>query len=306
MIIGKLAKEIKNKSCPICVGLDTRLEYLPEEAVKNHASGTLSGACEAIYDFNRQLIDELTDIIPSVKIQNAYYEMYGLPGIEAYIKTIEYAHKAGLIVIADVKRGDIGSTSAAYASAHIGETPVVGGVPFGSDFMTVNPYFGTDGVRPFIKACEKNDKGLFVLVKTSNPTSAEIQDIKAEDNELIYEKVARLVMGWGETSIDPECGYNLVGAVVGATHKEQGIALRKMMRNTFFLIPGYGAQGAAAEDVAGMFDENGSGGIVNSSRGIICAWQKDETLSFRQAAKKATIAMKEDLNSAISAKISNS
>ena len=303
MIIGKLAKEIKNKSCPICVGLDTRLEYVPATVAKNHAADTLSGACDAIYDFNRQLIDELADIIPSVKIQNAYYEMYGLPGIESYIKTIDYAHKAGLIVIADVKRGDIGATSAAYAAAHIGETPVVGGEPFGSDFMTVNPYFGTDGVKPFIKECEKNDKGLFVLVKTSNPTSAEIQDIKAEDGELIYEKVARLVMGWGETNIDPECGYNLIGAVVGATHKEQGMALRRMMRNTFFLIPGYGAQGAAAADVAGMFDERGAGGIVNSSRGIICAWQKDETLTFRQAAKKATIAMKEDLKIALSNRI---
>jgi orotidine-5'-phosphate decarboxylase len=165
--------------------------------------------------------------------------------------------------------------------------------------MTVNPYFGTDGVKPFIDTCEKNDKGLFVLVKTSNPSSREIQDLKAEDGELIYEKVARLVIGWGETNIDPESGYNLIGAVVGATHKEQGIKLRKMMHHTFFLIPGYGAQGAQAKDVAGMFDANGAGGIVNSSRGIICAWKKDKTVSFRQAAKKATLAMKEDLNKSI-------
>ena len=299
MITGKLINEINKKRCPVCVGLDTRLEYLPHAVTKGHATDTLDGACGAIYDFNRQLIDGLAEIIPSVKIQNAYYEMYGVKGVETYKKTIDYAKQAGLIVIADVKRGDIGATSEAYAHAHIGQTPIVGGVPFGADFMTVNPYFGTDGVKPFIDTCEKNDKGLFVLVKTSNPTSCEIQDLKAEDGGLIYEKVARLVIGWGETSIDPESGYSLIGAVVGATHKEEGIKLRGMMPSTFFLIPGYGAQGAAAEDVAGMFDTNGNGGIVNSSRAILCAWKKDETISFGQAAKNAVIAMKDDLNNAL-------
>ncbi len=299
MITQKLINEINKKQCPICVGLDTRLEYLPEGLKSRYDSDTLDGACEAIYEFNRQLIDELCDIIPSVKIQNAYYEMYGIKGIEAYKKTIDYAKKAGLVVIADVKRGDIGSTSEAYALAHIGETPIVGGVPFGADFMTVNPYFGTDGVKPFIDTCVKNDKGLFILVKTSNPTSAEIQDLKTQDGDLIYEKVAKLVIGWGKDSVDEESGYNLIGAVVGATHKEEGIKLRAMMKNTFFLIPGYGAQGAAADDVAGMFDENGNGGIVNSSRGIICAWKKETTMSFTAAAKKAVLAMKDDLNISI-------
>ncbi len=299
MIINRLVKEITEKESPICVGLDTRLEYLPQELLSKYNVSILKGACEAIYDFNRQLIDELCDIIPSVKIQNAYYEMYGLEGIEIYKKTIDYAKQAGLVVIADVKRGDIGSTSEAYAHAHIGETPSVGGTPFGSDFMTVNPYFGTDGVKPFIKTCEEMDKGMFVLVKTSNPSSSEIQDIKAHDGELIYEKVAKLVIDWGKTSIDKDCGYNLIGAVVGATHKEEGIKLRKMMKNTFFLIPGYGAQGASASDVAGMFDDNGIGGIVNSSRGIMCAWKNEKTLSFTEAARKVTLEMKEDLNKAI-------
>lgn len=299
MITSKLIKQINKKQCPICVGLDTRLEYLPDEFTNQYEFEILDGACDAIFDFNRQLIDELADIIPSVKIQNAYYEMYGIKGIETYKKTIDYAKSAGLVVIADVKRGDIGSTSEAYALAHIGETPIVGGTPFGVDFMTVNPYFGTDGLKPFIETCEKYDKGLFVLVKTSNPSSSEIQDIKAFDGELIYEKVAKLVIDWGKTSVDGEYGYNLIGAVVGATHKEEGVKLRKMMKNTFFLIPGYGAQGATASDVAGMFDSNGNGGIVNSSRGIICAWKNDKTLSFRAAAKKALLDMKDDLNNAI-------
>ncbi len=302
MITNRLIKEINKKESPICVGLDTRLEYLPKKLTGKYNVESLIGACEAIYDFNRQLIDEICDIVPSIKIQNAYYEMYGVEGIKIYKKTIDYAKEAGLVVIADVKRGDIGSTSEAYAMAHIGETPLIGGAPFDSDFMTVNPYFGTDGVAPFAKACNNYDKGLFVLVKTSNPSSCEIQDLKTEDGSLVYEKTAQLVIDWGKDSIDSEYGYNLIGAVVGATHKEEGIKLRKMMKNTFFLIPGYGAQGAAADDVAGMFDDNGNGGIVNSSRGIICAWKKDDTLSFAQAAKKATLAMKEDLNKAISRK----
>lgn len=299
MITKKLIDEINKKECPICVGLDTRLEYLPQEILSEHSDSSVAGACDAIFDFNRQLIDTLYDIIPSVKIQNAYYEMYGLKGIEAYKKTIDYAKQAGLIVIADVKRGDIGATSEAYALAHMGKTPIVGGTPFGVDFMTVNPYFGTDGVKPFVDTCIKEDKGLFILVKTSNPSSSEIQDLETKDGELIYEKVAKLVIDWGKSSIDNTCGYNLIGAVVGATHKEEGIKLRKMMKNTFFLIPGYGAQGAKASDVAGMFDANGNGGIVNSSRGILCAWKKDETISFTAAAKKAVIEMKEDLSTAI-------
>lgn len=300
MIISKLQNKIKEKECPICVGLDTRLEYLPEEVTKDHDITTIDGACDAILEFNKQLVDGLYDIIPSVKIQNAYYEMYGLEGIKVYKQTIDYAKSAGLITIADVKRGDIGSTSSAYAEAHIGTTPKIeSNQPFGVDFMTVNPYFGTDGVKPFIDVCKREDKGLFVLVKTSNPSSVEVQNLMQESGKLVYESVAELVINWGSDNIDSDCGYNLVGAVVGATHKEEGIKLRKMMKNTFFLIPGYGAQGATAEDVVGMFDTNGGGGIVNSSRGIICAWKKMPKKSFVEAARKAVIDMRDDINKAI-------
>jgi orotidine-5'-phosphate decarboxylase len=246
------------------------------------------------------MIEGLYDIITSVIIQNAYYEMYGIECIKIYKETIKYAKQHGLITIADVKRGDIGSTSSAYAEAHIGKTPMLeSNIPFGVDFMTVNPYFGTDGVKPFIDVCKREDKGLFILVKTSNPSSVEIQNLMQENGKLVYESVAELVMDWGSDNIDSGCGYNLVGAVVGATHKEEGVRLRRMMKNTFFLIPGYGAQGATADDVAGMFDENGGGGIVNSSRGFICAWKNMPEVSFVEAARKAVIDMRDDINKAI-------
>ncbi len=300
MIFNRLTKEIKNKQCPICVGLDTRIEYLPEDIKNLYAINTIDGICDAIFDFNRQLIDELYKIIPSVKIQNAYYEMYGIKGISVYKKTIDYAKKAGLIVIADVKRGDIGSTSFAYAQAHIGKTPALESFkPFDADIMTVNPYFGSDGIKPFIDVCKKQDKGLFILVKTSNPSSIEIQDLVLENGSFVYENAAELVIKWGIDTIDNECGYNAVGAVIGATHKMQGIKLRRLMKNTFFLIPGYGAQGASADDVAGMFDDNGAGSIVNSSRAVICAWKNMQDMHFTKAAKKAVIVMKDDINRAV-------
>ena len=291
MITDKLIDKIIQTGAPICAGLDTHLGIMPASYVKNTDENNLQECADKVFEYNRALIDILFDLLPSVKLQIAYYEKYGAPGIEAYAKTIEYAHKAGLIVIADVKRGDIGSTCTAYARAHLDSSV------FNADFMTVNPYFGTDGMQPFLDECKKNDKGLFVLVKTSNPSSAELQDLVTKSGDKVYEKCADLVIGWGN---DPgKYGYNSIGAVVGATHKEEGIALRKRMKNTFFLIPGYGAQGAGADDIAGMFDGRGLGGIINSSRGIIGAWKKAGTDDFARAAYDAAAKMKQDINTAL-------
>lgn len=291
MIIDKLIDKIQEKNAPICVGLDTHLGVIPDSFLDGVDKNDLSQCADKILEYNKILIDKLSSIIPSIKIQNAYYEKYGIAGITAYKETIEYAHKAGLIVIADVKRGDIGSTCTAYAEAHLRDTV------FNADFMTVNPYFGTDGMQPFLDECAAQDNGLFVLVKTSNPSSKQLQDLVTEDGKKVYEHCADLVVNWGGKI--GKHGYNSIGAVVGATHKEEGIALRKRMKNTFFLIPGYGAQGAGAKDIAGMFDENGIGGIVNSSRGIIGAWKKAQTDDFAQAAYDATTNMIEDISKAI-------
>lgn len=291
MIIDKLIDKIKETNAPICIGLDTHLGLMPDSFLQGIDKNDLSQCADKMLEFNKILIYKLSDIIPSIKIQNAYYEKYGIAGIKAYAKTIEYAHQAGLIVIADVKRGDIGSTCTAYAEAHLRDTV------FNADFMTVNPYFGTDGMQPFLNECKANDKGLFVLVKTSNPSSSELQDLVTEEGKKVYEYCADLVINWGGKV--GKHGYNSIGAVVGATHKEEGIALRKRMKNTFFLIPGYGAQGAGAEDIAGMFDQNGIGGIINSSRGIIGAWKKTNTDDFAQAAYDATVNMIEDIKTAL-------
>lgn len=291
MIIDKLIDKIQEKNAPICVGLDTHLGLIPDSFLDGTDKNDLTQCANKIYEYNKILIDKLSDIIPSIKIQNAYYEKYGIAGIQAYANTIEYAHQAGLVVIADVKRGDIGSTCTAYAEAHLRDTV------FNADFMTVNPYFGTDGMQPFLDECTANDKGLFVLVKTSNPSSSELQDLVTKDGQKVYEHCADLVINWGGNT--GKHGYNSIGAVVGATHKEEGIALRSRMKNTFFLIPGYGAQGAGAKDIAGMFDENGIGGIVNSSRGIIGAWKKAQTDDFAQAAYDAAVFMIEDIRTAL-------
>ena len=291
MITDKLIDKILKTKAPICAGLETHLGIMPVAFIKNIDESNLQKSADKIFEYNKILIDSLYELIPSVKLQIAYYEKYGIPGIEAYAKTVEYAHKAGLIVIADVKRGDIGSTCTAYAKAHLDNEI------FAADFMTVNPYFGTDGMQPFLDECNKSDKGLFVLVKTSNPSSIELQDLVTQSGDKVYEKCADLVIGWGD---EPgRYGYNSIGAVVGATHKEEGIALRKKMKNTFFLIPGYGAQGAGADDIAGMFDDNGIGGIINSSRGIIGAWKQAETDDFAKAAYDATAMMRRDINSSL-------
>ena len=255
-----------------------------------------------IEEFNFNLIDVLKDVIPAVKVQVAYYEMYGAQGMTAFANTLKYAKENGLFVIADIKRNDIGSTASAYSKAYIGKTALADGrkvTPFESDFITVNGYLGSDGILPFVADCKENDKGAFVLVKTSNPTSGELQDRNMDDGRTLYDNMATLVDGWGKELIG-KYGYSSIGGVVGATHKEQAAIIRKAHPNMFFLIPGYGAQGGKAEDLAVCF-ENGIGGIVNSSRGILCAYKKDayRGLDYKQAALKASIDMQKDITRCI-------
>ncbi|MBQ0059955.1 MAG: orotidine-5'-phosphate decarboxylase [Lachnospiraceae bacterium] len=301
-MIKRLAEEIKKKEAPIVVGLDPMLSYIPDDIVKKafaERGESLEGAAAAVLEFNKGLLDAVSDLIPAVKPQIAMYEQFGIPGLQAFKETVDYAHEKGLVVIGDVKRGDIGSTSAAYATAHLG-TVKVGGqelTPFGEDIATVNPYLGTDGIKPFLDVCNSHDKGIFVLVKTSNPSSGEFQD-RIIDGRPLYEWVAEKVNEWGALSMDGD--YSNVGAVVGATYPEMGAALRKIMPKAYILVPGYGAQGGRGKDLKGFFNEDGLGAIVNSSRGIIAAWKKDDYagMSYQDAARKAVLDMKEDLKEA--------
>ena len=298
-IMEKLAQRVRELKNPTVAGLDTRIEYLPERFVKEilpEGIRSLEDAAEAVYQYNVRLVDALHDIVPAVKVQVAYYEMYGAAGMVAFEKTMAYAHEKGMIVMADVKRNDIGATAACYANAYIGETAMPEGSrrAFAADFATINPYLGVDGVKPFTDACEEKDTGIFVLVKTSNPSSGQLQDMKFEDGRTLYEAVADLVEQWGEETRG-ESGYSAVGAVVGATYPQQGTALRARMPHAFFLVPGYGAQGATGADIAGCFDANGSGAIVNASRSILCAWKKCEGMAFDAAAREEAIRMREDL-----------
>lgn len=299
MIIDKLIDAIKRTDNPSVVGLDTCLDYLPEDMLAKVNS--LEDAAEQIFEFNKNIVDNIYDIVPAVKVQVAYYEMYGYQGMKAFKETVDYAKSKGMIVIADVKRNDIGSTAGCYSKAYLSGVQVGGKkiTAFDSDFITVNGYLGSDGILPFVKDCKENDKGLFILVKTSNPTSGELQDKKFENGNTLYEEMGDLVEKWGSELIG-KYGYSSVGAVVGATHKEQAQIIRKRNPHTFFLIPGYGAQGGKAEDLAVCF-ENGIGGIVNSSRGILCAYKKDkyQVLDYAKAARQASIDMRDDLNSAI-------
>ena len=301
--MDKLIEKIIEKDLnPTVVGLDPKLDYVPD-FIKNpcmeNAGGNLrKGAADALYEFNKVLIDSLYDIVPAVKPQSAYYEMYGIEGLMCLEKTISYAKEKGLYVILDVKRGDIGATAEAYSAAYIGETAYgdKNARSFMPDSITVNPYLGTDGLKPFVKDAKEYDKEIFVLVKTSNPSSGELQDLLV-DGMPIYEKTAAIVKTLGEDNIG-KYGYNKVGAVVGATYPEQLKSLRALMPNTLFLIPGYGAQGGKAEDCALAFDKNGLGGIVNSSRGIMCAYKKSDLpieefgLAARQEAENMKAALK--------------
>ena len=307
-MIDLLIKKIKETGNPTVVGLDPTLvmipNYLKKEMFEKYGK-TPKAVAEMFVEFNRLIIDATYDLIPAVKPQIAMYEKYGLDGLDAYIRTCDYARSKGLVVIGDIKRGDIGSTAEAYAG-HIDGCDIEGEHfdLWKEDYITINPYLGVDGIEPFLKVLRKDEKGIFVLVRTSNPSSGELQDKMMEDTYM-YNQVADLVSKWGEDTIG-EYGYSKVGAVVGATHPAQGVELRKRMPHTFFLVPGYGAQGGKGADLKGLFDENGVGCIVNSSRGIIAAYKKDALIAdvenvgpeFAEASRRAVIAMKEDLQNA--------
>ncbi len=301
--IDALIRGIRATGNPTVVGLDTALSHLPEDFLREHLppNAGLTEAAEAIYHYNTALVDALCDIVPAVKVQIAYYEMYGAAGLEVFARTLRYAASKGLSVIADAKRNDIGATAEAYATAFLGETAVGGRRlrAFDADFVTVTPYLGEDGVAPFVQACRAHGRGIFVLVKTSNPSSGQLQDLSVGDT-MIYERVGDLVAEWGSSLIGEE-GYSAVGAVVGATYPAQGTALRARLPRTFFLVPGYGAQGATGADLAGCFDARGEGAIVNASRSILCAWKKKPDMPFAQAAREEALRMREDIAAGLAA-----
>ena len=303
-MINKLVSKIKKMGAPVVVGLDPMLNYVPEFVQKKafeEYGETLEGAAEAIWQFNKAIVDQIYDIVPAVKPQIAMYEQFGVPGVAAYKKTVDYCKSKDLVVIGDVKRGDIGSTSAAYAVGHLGKVTVGSKkiAAFDEDFATVNPYLGTDGIKPFVDVCKEEKKGIFVLVKTSNPSSGEFQD-KLIDGKPLYELVGEHVAKWGEDCVG-SCGYSEVGAVVGATYPEMGKVLRNIMPKSYILVPGYGAQGGTADSLRPYFNEDGLGAIVNSSRGIICAYKQEKYASFGEknyadASRQAVIDMIEDIN----------
>ncbi len=299
MALDRLIEKIVEMQNPTVAGLDPKLAFIPdfikEEAYAKYGK-TLEGAAEALLVYNKALIDALCDIVPAVKPQAAYYEMYGWQGVKALVETIQYAKSKGMYVITDGKRNDIGTTMEAYATAHLGLTDIEGDSvsAFGADALTVNGYLGSDGINPVINVSKKMDTGMFVLVKTSNPSSGELQNLQLDNEETIYLHMGNLCEEWGKELMG-NYGYSGVGAVVGATYPEQLTELRKALPHTFFLVPGYGAQGGTADDIAGAFDSNGLGAIVNSSRGIMCAWQKEENCKpedFAQAARREAEKMK--------------
>jgi len=303
MSFDRLIKAIEQKRNPTVAGLDPTLDMIPEHIKApcfKQFGKTLQGAAEAVLQFNKALIDALCDIVPAVKPQCAYYELLGWQGIKALCETIEYAEQKGLFVITDGKRNDIGSTMAAYAAAHLGQTDINGSVqtPFGSDALTVNGYLGTDGIAPLLDICKTQDKGIFVLVKTSNPSSGELQD-KCIEGVPVYETMGNMCEVWGADNIG-EYGYSAVGAVVGATYPEQLAELRKKLAHTFFLVPGYGAQGGGTADIIGAFDKQGRGAVINSSRAIMCAYKKqNDPENFALHARNEAIRMRDEINSAI-------
>ncbi len=307
-MINKLVDKITKTHAPIVVGLDPMLNYVPEHVQKAafaEYGETLEGAAEAIWQFNKEIIDKTYDLIPAVKPQIAMYEQFGIPGMIAYEKTVSYAQEKDLVVIGDIKRGDIGSTSAAYAVGHLGKVKVGNNTfaGFHEDFATVNPYLGSDGVKPFIDVCKEEKKGLFILVKTSNPSSGEFQD-QLIDGKPLYELVGEKVAAWGEEHMGDK--YSYIGAVVGATYPEMGKVLRKVMPKSFILVPGYGAQGGQGKDLVHFFDEDGLGAIVNSSRGIIAAYKQEAYAkfgaeNFGDASRAAVEAMIADIDGALNA-----
>ena len=305
-MINKLVKKIEANKAPIVVGLDPKLEFIPEH-IKQKAFAekgeTLAGAAEAIWQFNKGIIDATHDLIPAVKPQIAMYEQFGVEGVIAFKKTVDYCKEKDLVIIGDIKRGDIGSTSEAYAIGHLGKVQVGSNriAPFDEDFVTVNPYLGSDGIDPFVKVCKEENKGIFVLVKTSNPSSGEFQD-RLIDGKPLYEIVGQKVDEWGSECMGDS--YSYVGAVVGATYPEIGKVLREIMPKAYILVPGYGAQGGKGSDLVHYFNKDGLGAIVNSSRGIIAAYkqpgyEKFGEEAYADASRQAVLAMKEDIMNAI-------
>ena len=305
-MINKLVDKIKKQNAPVVVGLDPMMKFVPkhlQDAAFKEYGETLEGAAEAIWQYNKGIIDATYDLIPAVKPQIAMYEQFGIPGMIAFKKTVDYCHEKDMVVIGDVKRGDIGSTSEAYAVAHLGKVKVGNKeiAAFDEDFATVNPYLGSDGINPFLKVCKEEKKGIFILVKTSNPSSGEFQD-RLIDGRPLYEHVGEKVNEWAMQCMGDD--YSYVGAVVGATYPEMGKVLRKVMPKSFILVPGYGAQGGKAEDLVHFFNEDGLGAIVNSSRGIIAAYAKEEyakfgEANFADASRQAAIDMINDINGAL-------
>ena len=299
--IDRLINKIKETNNPTVIGLDPRYELLPKCVLEKYPN-TLDGVSQAIVEYNKALIDETYDVIPAVKPQIAFYEMFGIPGMKAFEETCKYAKQKGMIVIADIKRGDIGSTAQGYSNAYLGKTKIGEKEEsiFDVDFVTVNPYMGTDCVKPFIEDCKKYGKGIFILVKTSNPSSGELQDVKLENGEEVYVKVSKLVEEWGK-DLRGEYGYSSIAAVVGATYPKQLKQIREIAPHTYFLIPGYGAQGGKVEDIALGFDKNGLGGIVNASRSLMCAYKselwKDKFAekNYAKATRAEALRMKEEL-----------
>ena len=305
-MINTLVEKIKKTNAPIVVGLDPTLALIPEHVLKKNYdefSADLNGVAKAIVEYNKTIVDAIYDIVPAVKPQIAMYETFGIPGLIAFKETVDYCKSKGLVVIGDIKRGDIGSTSTAYALGHIGKVTIEGKEfkGFDEDFVTVNPYLGTDGVKPFIDVCKEEKKGIFVLVKTSNPSSGEFQD-RIIDGRPLYELVGEKVAEWGADCMGDS--YSYVGAVVGATYPEMGKVLRDIMPKSFILVPGYGAQGGKGADLVHFFNKDGLGAIVNSSRGIIGAYKQEKyaqygPANYGDAARAAVLDMKEDIVSAL-------
>lgn len=307
-MINKMIAKIQKTHAPIVVGLDPMMSYIPEY-IQKKAFGefgeTLEGAAEAVWQYNKEIVDAVHDLVPAVKPQIAMYEQFGIPGLTAFKKTVDYCHEKDLVVIGDIKRGDIGSTSEAYAVGHLGKVQVGGKAYYGfdEDFATVNPYLGSDGVKPFIKVCKEEKKGLFILVKTSNPSSGEFQD-RIIDGRPLYEWVGEQVAAWGQEHMGDS--YSYVGAVVGATYPEMGKVLRRVMPKSYILVPGYGAQGGKGKDLVHFFNEDGLGAIVNSSRGIIAAYKQEAYAKFgaehfAEASRQAVLDMAADIDGALQA-----
>lgn len=301
----RLNAAIKKKGTPICVGLDPRLDQIPScitDPITKEYGYTPEAASKCILEFNRGIIDAVHDLVPIVKPQIAFYEQFGFYGYLAFEETCRYAKEKGLLVLADIKRSDIGSTAKAYANYFLGEVDLFGAPQkfLDIDAVTLNPYMGYDSIKPFTDLCKKHGKGAFILVKTSNPSGGDIQDRGVEGDNKLFEMVAQLVDTWGADEIG-ETGYSIIGAVVGATYPSEAAKLRELMPESIFLVPGYGAQGGGAHDVAPCFNSDGTGAIVNSSRGIIFAYEKvdgpEDGSHYEEAAHNAVLAMKKDLGS---------